>query len=146
MGISHHCQWVNNVYMVSFYILHNNDLLYHPRPYWFWLSILPLLMFILMWLMRYGLVGGNDMSYPYLLTCSTTMPYGVRSWRCGCLVPWFCYQLKAKPGNKTAAPSWPDPYVVEGQTWYCSGKCGYINSCVYVTKQGVPNSSQVQTF
>ena len=30
--------------------------------------------------------------------------------RCGCLVTWFCYQLIAKPGNRTAAPSWPDPH------------------------------------
>ena len=36
----------------------------------------------------------------------------VRSRRCSCLVTWFCYQLIAKPGNKTAAPSWPDPYAV----------------------------------
>ena len=34
----------------------------------------------------------------------------VRSRNCGCLVTWFCYQLIAKPGNKTAAVSWPDPY------------------------------------
>ena len=34
----------------------------------------------------------------------------VRSQRCGCLVTWFCYQMIAKPGNKTDAPSWPDPY------------------------------------
>ena len=34
----------------------------------------------------------------------------VRSRRCSCLVTWFCYQLIAKPGNKTAAPSWPDPH------------------------------------
>ena len=33
----------------------------------------------------------------------------VRSRRCVCLVTWFCYQLIAKPGNKTAAPTWPDP-------------------------------------
>ena len=33
----------------------------------------------------------------------------VRSRRCGCLVTWFCYHLIAKSGNKTAAPSWPDP-------------------------------------
>ena len=33
----------------------------------------------------------------------------VRSGRCGCLFTWFCYHLIAKPGNKTAAPSWPDP-------------------------------------
>ena len=32
-----------------------------------------------------------------------------RSRNCGCLVTWFCYQ---KPGNKTAAVSWPDPYAV----------------------------------
>ena len=35
----------------------------------------------------------------------------VRSRRSGCLVNWFCYHLIAKPGNKTAAPSWPDPYA-----------------------------------
>ena len=29
----------------------------------------------------------------------------------GCLVTWFCYQLMAKPGNKTAAVLWPDPYI-----------------------------------
>ena len=34
----------------------------------------------------------------------------VRSGNCGCLVTWFCYQLIAKPGNKTAAVPWPDPY------------------------------------
>ena len=33
----------------------------------------------------------------------------VRSQNCGCLVTWFCYQLIAKPGNKTAVVSWPDP-------------------------------------
>ena len=30
---------------------------------------------------------------------------------CGCLVTWFCYQLIAKPGNKTATVPWPDPYI-----------------------------------
>ena len=34
----------------------------------------------------------------------------VRWRRCGCLVTWFCYHLIAKPGNKTATPSSPDPY------------------------------------
>ena len=34
------------------------------------------------------------------------------SWRCSCLVTWFCYQLIAKPGNKTAAPSWPNPHAL----------------------------------
>ena len=36
----------------------------------------------------------------------------VRSRNCGCLVTWFCYQLIAKPGNKTATVPWPDPDVV----------------------------------
>ena len=36
----------------------------------------------------------------------------VRSRNCGCLVTWFCYQLIAKPGNKTATVPWPDPYGV----------------------------------
>ena len=34
----------------------------------------------------------------------------VRSRRWGCLVTWFCYQLIAKPDNKTVSPLWPDPY------------------------------------
>ena len=27
-----------------------------------------------------------------------------------------CYQMIAKPGNKTAAPSWPNPYLVQAQS------------------------------
>ena len=38
----------------------------------------------------------------------------VRSRRCSSLVTWFCYHLIAKPGNKTAAPSWPDPLYICG--------------------------------
>ena len=34
----------------------------------------------------------------------------VRSRNCDCLVTWFYYHLIAKPGNKTATVSWPDPY------------------------------------
>ena len=36
----------------------------------------------------------------------------VRSRNCGCLVTWFSYHLKAKPGNKTATVPCPDPYTV----------------------------------
>ena len=36
----------------------------------------------------------------------------VRSRNCGCLVTWFCYELIAKPGNKTVAVSWSNPYVL----------------------------------
>ena len=39
----------------------------------------------------------------------------VRSRKCGCLVTWFCYQLIAKPGNKTATVSWPDPYSLSSR-------------------------------
>ena len=49
----------------------------------------------------------------------------IRSHDCGCLVAWFCYQLIARPGNKTATVSWPDPYIhhyaqmyVSGYTWW----------------------------
>ena len=45
----------------------------------------------------------------------------VRPRRCGCLVTWFCYQLIAKPGNKTTTPLRPDPY--SGAIWtrqFCS--------------------------
>ena len=35
----------------------------------------------------------------------------VKSQNCSCLVTWFCYQLIAKPSNKTTAPPWPDPNI-----------------------------------
>ena len=50
--------------------------------------------------------------YIYLLIFFTKW---VRSWRCTCLVTWFCYQMIAKPGNKTGPPSWPDPFLKEYQ-------------------------------
>ena len=28
-------------------------------------------------------------------------------------VTWFCYQLIAKPGNKTVAPMWPDSLNID---------------------------------
>ena len=37
--------------------------------------------------------------------------YGSGHERCACFVTWFCYQMAAKPGNKTDAPLWPDPYA-----------------------------------
>ena len=46
-----------------------------------------------------------------------SVPWGMCTWvrsrNCGCLVTWFCYQLIAKPGNKPAAVSWPDPHDVK---------------------------------
>ena len=60
-------------------------------------------------------MSGNAMS-----VCELIMSWGiymdvgciwVRSQNCGCHVTWFCYHLIAKPGNKTAAVLWPDPYT-----------------------------------
>ena len=45
----------------------------------------------------------------------------VRSWRCGCLVTWFCYQMIAKPGKKTAVPPWPE------SNWY---RNTYVTYCI----------------
>ena len=45
----------------------------------------------------------------------------VWSRNCSCLVTWFCYQLIAKPGNKTAAVSWPDPYIYSYIYIYING-------------------------
>ena len=56
--------------------------------------------------------------YFVIQTVINTLPQSLRwciwvkSRRCGCLVTWFCYQMIAKPGNKTAAPSWPDQYAI----------------------------------
>ena len=46
-----------------------------------------------------------------------------RSWRCDCLLTWFCYQLIAKSCNKTATPSWPDPFAffISSQPWEDAG-------------------------
>ena len=46
----------------------------------------------------------------------------VRSRNWGCFVTWFCYQLIAKPGNKTASVPWPDPYILLYQ-WFFKGNC-----------------------
>ena len=55
----------------------------------------------------------------------------VRSRNCGCLVTWFCYQLIAKTGNKTAAVSWPDPYVFMIHGWKVIFVTSYMNSYSY---------------
>ena len=50
-------------------------------------------------------------TYTYTYTYTYSICIWVKSRNCGCLVTWFCYQLIAKPGNKTATVSWPDPYI-----------------------------------
>ena len=44
----------------------------------------------------------------------------VRSWRCSCLITWFCNHLIAKSGDKTAAHSWPDPNHLYHAHWSTS--------------------------
>ena len=60
----------------------------------------------------------------------------IRSRNCGCLVTWFCYQLIAKPSNKTATVPWPDPHnklairidsQVSNPGW-SSHKCSWLGS------------------
>ena len=51
----------------------------------------------------------------YLTSYGAIRGHAVHIWarNCGCLVTWFCYQLIAKPGNKTAAVLWSDPYGIK---------------------------------
>ena len=58
---------------------------------------------------------------------SSELRIWVRSRNCGCLVTWFCYQLIAKPGNKTATVLWPDPDIV-----VCYGQ-HHLSICLYIT-------------
>ena len=55
----------------------------------------------------------DDNPLPELMMTQFANTIWVRSRMCGCLVTWFCYHLIAKPGNKTAAVPWPDPYHQE---------------------------------
>ena len=57
---------------------------------------------------RYMVSAVLSKSYKNMHYCFTNFIW-VKSRRCGCLVTWFCYHFIAKPGNKTATPSWPDP-------------------------------------
>ena len=55
-----------------------------------------------------------------------TLVIWIRSRNRGCLVTWFCYQLIAKWGNKTATVPWPDPFVktpVSKLIWNKIGIC-----------------------
>ena len=82
-----------------------------------------------------------DMQCPndsHVIVCTSTI--WVRSRNCGCLVTWFCYQLIAKPGNKTAAVSWPIPYGAD--TFYASqGYPGYLQE-PYWNSKGTPKNIQ----
>ena len=73
--------------------------------------------------------GIDQMSQHIPSLASEELSIWVRSRNCGCLVTWFCYQLIAKPGNKTAAVSWPDPYGIwkTSQKQKCSWYLSFIS-------------------
>ena len=56
----------------------------------------------------------------------------VKSCRCGCLITWFCYQLIAKPGNKTATPPTSVARPICDFVWADSAVfIGSVNKYVY---------------
>ena len=83
-----------------------------------------------------GLATQNKTCPLWVLACLLWLGHGiheniqnyiwVRPRKCGCLVTWFCYQLIAKPGNKTAAVPWPRPYA---------GICADSHTTAYDNKQ-----------
>ena len=69
---------------------------------------------------KYVLLTGADVVdsiWQSKTLCPTAWYIWVRWQNCGCLVTWFCYQLIAKPGNRTATVSWPDPYMKFSLVW-----------------------------
>ena len=57
------------------------------------------------WSWPYGL--GHRGAAGFAASTAMVMTIWVRSQRCSCLVTWFCYQMIAKPGNKTVVHLWP---------------------------------------
>ena len=82
--------------MITTYIFQNRDLIHihHPTHTQY----------------HYGCIA-KLWRYNWIMYIYVYLYIWVRSRNCGCLVTWFCYQLIAKPGNKTATVSWPDPYI-----------------------------------
>ena len=55
---------------------------------------------------------------------------------CSCLVTWFCYQLIAKPGKKTAAVQLPDPYDIMSCDINCRGAAhGFKTASLYIMQE-----------
>ena len=63
-----------------------------------------------LWKLFSNLPGANELKKYFSSSIRRVNSIWVRSRNWGCLVTWFCYQLIAKPGNKTASVPWPDPY------------------------------------
>ena len=94
----------------------------HPRfQPWTWQTLYP---GTAHWYVFYSVNQGCDFSPLHAKSFSGNLDLHfcyffiwVRSQKCVCLVTWFCYQLIVKPGNKTAAPPWPDPYWDDASSW-----------------------------
>ena len=70
----------------------------------------------------YGWENDHDdvLHFPYgnrTVDIMTLMLVTVRSQMCTCLVTWFCYQMIAKPGNKTGAPTWLTHMALSYRWW-----------------------------
>ena len=63
------------------------------------------------WWRHYAIVN-MDLRWRITMRRNKKCKLWVRSRNSSCLVTWFCYQLIAKPGNKTATVSWPDPIYI----------------------------------
>ena len=79
-----------------------DDRIWSIKPNWYiYISILNV---IVVSYFPSSAIDWKQLSYPH-------KAIWIMSRNCGCLVTWFCYQLIAKPGNKTATGPWPDPYA-----------------------------------
>ena len=109
---------------LTYYQLDTRDVLYQCCsmliPWWEQLATIAVLNILLAWgfgMLYINVVQGwfyvesGLISQPCLALQVSAWFIWVRSRNCDCLVTWFCYQLIAKPGNKTATVSWPDPYI-----------------------------------
>ena len=78
--------------------------------------------YVIMWFVGVKSSDNNQhVGHGRKLFRSTTISHfscGSRWWRCISLVTWFCYHLIPKWGNKTGAPSWPDPSDDRAANWY----------------------------
>ena len=108
--IAHPNRWAVGWFLWGFFRnwpCYNGTALYIPLLAWFLPTVyskymhIVLLWFVLLWAEWYHWMLHGDLQ---------EIMIQVKSWKCACLVTWFCYHLIEKPGNKTGALSWPDPY------------------------------------
>ena len=98
---------------------------------------------------KYSLLFGCYYDGIYLYTYTYTLYKNiiwVRSWNCGCLVTWFCYQLIAKPGNKAATVPWPAHIILNiVYTWQRKSVLGEAHAFQPCVKCVNPKQDKGQT-